>query len=146
MGAAAVLAGEAGTATGGTGGGAGAGEVGTTAGGAPVGPAGTGGFFSPPTGKWTTVCCPSTLITRPIGIFRLSSTKITSFMFHSSSSIFSGSSFGADRFCLRDIFMLPSEQVELAGLGGGGIEAESYSSFCLSFSRGSSGNLGLFGG
>ena len=47
---------------------------------------------------------------------------------------------------LRDIFMLPSEQVELAGLGGGGIEAESYSSFCLSFSRGSSGNLGLFGG
>ena len=101
MGAAAVLAGEAGTATGGTGGGAGAGEVGTTAGGAPVGPAGTGGFFSPPTGKWTTVCCPSTLITRPIGIFRLSSTKMTSFMFHSSSSIFSGSSFGADRFCLK---------------------------------------------
>ena len=40
----------------------------------------------------------------------------------------------------------PSEQVDDAGEGGGGIEAESYSSFCLSFSLGNSGNFGLFGG
>jgi hypothetical protein len=43
-----------------------------------------------------------TLRTRPImGKFWLSSTKMTSFRFHSSSSTFSGSSFGADLFCRR---------------------------------------------
>ena len=41
----------------------------------------------------------------------------------------------------------PSEQVLEAGEGGGGIEAESLSSFCLSFeARGSSGSLGFLGG
>jgi hypothetical protein len=80
---------------------------------------------------------------------------MTSLRLHSSSSTFSGSSRGADRFWRlwpapatgaggadKD----PSEQVEEAGLGGGGIEAESYSSFCFSFSFGNSGNFGLLGG
>ena len=106
-------------------------------------------------GKWTRVWGPSTLSTLPIGTFLESSTKMTSFKDHSSSSTFSGSSLGADLFCRLALApevptagteRLPSEHVELAGLGGGGIEAESYSSFCFSFSLGSSGNLGLLGG
>lgn len=62
---------------------------------------------------------------------------------------FSGSSFGADLFCLLPTAgeeIEPSLHVLEAGLGGGGMDAESYSSFALSFSRGSSGSFGRFGG
>lgn len=62
-----------------------------------------------------------------------------------------------DRFCLQagagegtagppaGLLRLPSEQVEEAGEGGGGMDAAS-SSRLLCFSRGNSGILGFLGG
>lgn len=90
---------------------------------------------------------PSILRTRPMGIFLESSTNTTSFKFHSSSSFFSFPSFKDGvflaLFCEVDGTVV-SEQVELAGEGGGGIASEGRGSVFLISAGGGPGKTYIY--